>query len=126
MKHRIIIKIDNSSYIAQLFDTPTAKKIYEDLPICGQATLWGEEIYFAIPVEDIALEADAREELEPGELGFWHTGNAFCIFFGKTPVSAGEKPRAYSPVNVFGKITSDISLLKTVPSGSEVIVEKYS
>ena len=122
---RISIKIDGNTYVAQLYDSPTAKIIYENLPISGHTTIWGEEIYFSIPVE-IESEPDAREEVEVGELGFWPVGNAFCIFFGKTPVSTNDKPRAYSPVNVFGRITSDLSLLKTVPAGNEVIVEKYN
>ncbi|TFF90402.1 MAG: hypothetical protein EU548_03160, partial [Promethearchaeota archaeon] len=34
-------------------------------------------------------------------------GNGFCIFWGPTPASSGEKPVAASPVNVFAKIEGD-------------------
>ena len=40
-------------------------------------------------------------------MGFWPSGNGFCIFFGPTPASSGEKPKAASPVNIFAKIEGD-------------------
>ena len=36
---------------AELNDCPTARKIADALPIEGRAQRWGEEIYFAIPVQ---------------------------------------------------------------------------
>jgi len=62
--------------------------------------------------------------MEKGELGYWPTGKAFCIFFGPTPVSQGDEIRAASAVNVIGKVKGDLSRLSEVPSGAEVIVEK--
>jgi len=68
------------------------------------------------------LENDARPEVEVGDLGYWPSGPAFCIFFGPTPVSRDEKPRAYSPVNIFGRIIGDSTLFKTVSNGSNIRV----
>ena len=65
-------------------------------------------------------ENDAREEVEVGELGYWPVGSAFCIFFGPTPVSTDEKPRAYSPVNIIGKIHGELVELKSVRDGEQV------
>lgn len=107
---------------AELNDSETAKAIGEELPIEAIAHRWGGEIYFSIPVE-IGLEGDSRDVLEPGELGYWPTGTAFCIFFGATPASAGDEPRAASNVNVFGKITGDFSQLWDVADGESVIIE---
>jgi hypothetical protein len=64
---------------------------------------WGDEVYFDIPVE-MGLEPDARAEVEVGELGYWPTGNAFCIFFGSTPASSGDTPVAASRVNILGRV----------------------
>ena len=119
---KIKLTINNVDFIAELYDSPTADKIYELLPIAAQGSLWGDEIYFSIPLT-IEEEANAHQEIEVGELGFWPVGSAFCIFFGPTPVSTNEKPKAYSPVNVFGKITDDTSPLKQYESGCEVRVE---
>jgi len=120
---RILISIDNISLSAEMLDTPTARLILQSLPLEGRANTWGEEIYFEIPLET-GLEPEARADVEVGELGYWPTGHAFCIFFGPTPMSTSEKPVAASAVNVFGKITGDCSLLKTVSSGALVSIKR--
>ena len=83
--------------IADIYETRTAQAIEKQLPLSATVNTWGEEIYFSIPVH-LDQEADAREEVEPGELGYWPVGNAFCIFFGPTPVSSDDKPRAFTLV----------------------------
>lgn len=108
---------------AQLNDSPTAQAIAEALPISESAQRWGEEIYFAIPVE-ASLEPDAREVVELGELGYWPTGSAFCLFFGRTPASQGDEIRAASPVNIIGTMTGNFSDLSQVPSGTPVLIER--
>lgn len=120
-----ILKIISGNYEweAELYKTPTAELIWDSLPLEGPANVWGEEIYFTIPV-DTPQEGSAREIVDLGDLGFWPVGNAFCIFFGPTPVSSGMEPRACSPVNVFGRITTDLTDLKKVTQGEIVKVEK--
>lgn len=117
----LIITVGNVSLLAELYDTPTAAQILKALPLEGRANRWGNEIYFEIPVK-IGLESDARAPVEVGELGYWPTGAAFCMFFGPTPVSTDERPRAYSPVNVFGRITGDLTPLRAVPDGTPITV----
>lgn len=100
----------------------TAKAIWDELPIRGKANRWGDEIYFGIPVE--IEEEDSQQVVKIGELGYWPPGNAFCIFFGKTPVSVEDEPRAYSPVNVFGKVVGDSGIFRNVRNGEEITIEK--
>ena len=107
---------------AEIYDTPTAGQIAKSLPIESQVNRWGGEIYFTIPVS-APIEKDSRDVLQPGELGYWPSGNAFCIFFGATPASGGEECRAASNVNVFGKVIGDLSPLWDVADGTEIIVE---
>ena len=121
MKRPIVITAGNATVQAELLDNPTGDAIWEALPVEGKANVWGEEIYFDIPVT-LPQADDAREEMAVGELAYWPTGKAFCIFFGPTPVSAGDEPRAYSPVNVFGRIVGDVSALRDVPQGAPVRV----
>jgi hypothetical protein len=122
---KISISVENVSVEAEMFDTPTAGKILEALPFESAANVWGDEIYF-----DIALsldpEPDARAEVRVGDLAYWPAGPAFCIFFGPTPVSTGDQPRAYSPVNVFGRVLGDAKQFKVVSSGSTVKVAKLA
>jgi hypothetical protein len=122
MAYRITITAGSVSMQAELNDNPTAKKIYESLPITGQANTWGDEIYFEIPVQ-AEQAADARAAVEVGELGYWPVGKAFCIFFGPTPASTGEQPRAASPVNVVGRVSGDAAAFRQVPAGATVTLE---
>ncbi len=110
------------SQLAELRDTPTARKLVAALPIEGRAQRWGEEIYFSIPVK-AAQEADARERMEVGEVAYWPPGKAFCIFFGPTPASTGEAPVAASPVNVLGRVAGDAKAFAAVKDGTKVVLE---
>jgi hypothetical protein len=118
---KINLSVGNVSLQAEMLNTPTANKILEALPFESTANVWGDEIYFDIPL-NLAQEPDARAEVEVGDLAYWPAGPAFCIFFGPTPVSTGDQPRAYSSVNVFGRVLGDAMQLKGVPSGAEVKV----
>ena len=116
---RIIIAVENISIKAELLDTPTGRKIAEALPLEGSANVWGDEIYFSIPLT-IEQEPGASQDVAVGDLGYWPAGPAFCIFFGPTPVSYGDQPRAYSPVNVFGRLLDNPDTLKTVSNGATI------
>ena len=119
---KIIITVDNVKISAQLNDNKTAQNIWDALPIEGRVNIWGDEIYFSIPV-NIGLE-NAEEVVSEGDLGYWPPGSAFCIFFGLTPASQGDEIRPASPVNVFGKIIGDSKIFKKVSSGAKIIIEK--
>ena len=122
MPQKIEIVAEDVKFEAELNDSPTAKSIISILPLEAIAQRWGGEIYFSIPVT-AELESDSREVLEAGELGFWPTGNAFCIFFGPTPVSQGDEIRAASAVNIIGKMKSDWAKLWEVPSGGSIFIK---
>ena len=82
----------------------------------------GEEIYFSIP---LSLELKVGQELvSTGDLGYWPEGKAFCIFFGPTPISRGDKIRPASAVTVFGRIIGDAAIFKQVASGAKITIEK--
>ncbi|MHC4388083.1 MAG: cyclophilin-like fold protein [Planctomycetota bacterium] len=107
---------------AELNDSPTAKSIASELPIKAAGRRWGGEIYFSIPVT-AEIEPDSRDILEEGELGYWPSGSAFCMFFGPTPASQGDEIRAASAVNIIGKMKGDWSELWNVPDGAPVSIE---
>ena len=119
---RIVIRIGTLSMEAELNETPTAKKIAAALPLRASFNTWGDEIYFAIPV-DADLDDSAQEVVELGDLGYWPPGKAWCIFFGQTPVSQSGKIMPASAVNVIGKVLGDATQFKTVMREREVIVE---
>ena len=120
---KIVITAGSIMMDAKLNDSPTAQQIWQALPLEGVASTWGDEIYFEIPVQ-AGQEPDARAEVDVGELGYWPIGHAFCIFFGPTPVSTGERPRAYSPVNVLGRVSGDATQFRAVRSGTKIQIER--
>lgn len=106
MPSQIRIVLGPGEVTATLDDSPTADAIRAALPLQSVVNRWGEEIYFSIPVK--AAEApNARQEMAVGELAYWPVGSALCIFFGPTPASTGDAPRAYSAVNPVGQVQGD-------------------
>ncbi|MEJ2249152.1 MAG: cyclophilin-like fold protein [Candidatus Lokiarchaeota archaeon] len=80
----------------------TCKAIWDSLPLKVELSRWGEELYGGIPIN---IDAENSQlECEVGDIGYWIGGNGFCIFFGTTPASSSNKPRAASPVNIFATI----------------------
>jgi len=119
---KIAIRVGSVTLEAELNDTSTARKIAAALPLRTSFNTWGDEIYFAIPVE-ASLDDSAQEVVNIGDLGFWPPGNALCIFFGQTPASQPGEIRPASAVNIFGKVIGDATQFKQVMREREVVVE---
>jgi hypothetical protein len=122
MARNIRITAGSVALGAQLNDSSTAEAIYAVLPIRATVQTWGDEIYFPIPV-DHRLAPDAVDVVEVGDLGFWPTGRAFCIFFGPTPMSRGAEVRPASAVNPVGRVLGDAALLRNVRDGEPITIE---
>jgi hypothetical protein len=123
MEKRIKLLIGELKVEAELNESKTAQLIWEALPIEAKTHLWGEEIYFAIPVKT-GQEEGARDVVSSGELGYWPPGHAFCIFFGPTPASQGDEIRAASAVNIIGKVLSDPKVFRKAKDGVKINLEK--
>lgn len=86
--------------------------IVRKLPVEGRVALWKEEVYFELPIK--MGEEKAKPTVETGTIAFWPMGSALCVFYGKS--------QPYSPVNILGKITSNLELFKQVKSGTTIRV----
>ena len=122
MSHAIRLRVGELEFEAQLNDSETAGAIYEALPIECIGSRWGEEYYSRIDVQ-VTEADDARSEMAVGELAYWPPGTAFCIFFGPTPASFGDEPRAASPVNPIGHISEDCSELTELDHSEPIVIE---
>jgi hypothetical protein len=110
---KIRIKSKPVEMTAELNDSPSAKKIWEALPIESRTRLWGQEVYFDIPVHDEGR--DAQAQVPSGTIAFWPAGDCFCIFFGQTPAS---------PVNVVGRLDGDPNEFSKVKANQPIRLEK--
>ena len=111
------------SVAAELTDEnpETVKALVEALPITGRANLWGDEIYFSIPV-DAPME-NTKTVVELGDLAYWPPGNAFCIFFGQTPMSSPGRIVPASAVNIIGNIIGDPGIFREVMGEDKITVK---
>lgn len=118
---RIKIEWSSGAVLAQLDDTPTARKLVEVLPCESRANTWGDEVYFEVPA-DVELEPDARQVVDPGAVCFWVQGSSLALPFGPTPVSQGDECRLVTEVNVLGMIEGNPRELGKVRGGEEIRV----
>ena len=60
-------------------------------------------------------EEKAKKTVEQGTIAFWPMDSALCVFYGTS--------QPYSPVNVLGKVTSNLELFKQIKSGLTIKVQ---
>jgi hypothetical protein len=101
-------------------NTETREAIRDALPLEGDAARWGDELYFRTEI-DVPAE-DAQAEVPVGAIAYWPQGNAVCLFWGPTPASRGDEPRAASAVNVVAQV-EDVSALSAVDGGATIRIE---
>jgi len=118
----ILITVRDRTLEGELNDSKAAGELAASLPHTVRMSRWGEEYYGALPLE-IAEDASARELMEVGEIAYWPPGKALCFFFGPTPASTDERPRAASPVVPLGRITSGVDSLGELGSSIEVKIQ---
>ncbi|MFO7952587.1 MAG: cyclophilin-like fold protein [Bacillota bacterium] len=122
MAKKINITAGNVQMKAELNNAATADLLWEKLPVEGKVNTWGEEIYFAVPIES-GLE-NAVSVVEEGDLAYWPEGKSFCIFFGQTPVSTADEIKPASPVNLLGRLLGNPKEWQAVGDGEEITLEK--
>ncbi|MGA3296256.1 MAG: cyclophilin-like fold protein [Candidatus Bathyarchaeia archaeon] len=97
------------------FQSPvTVDRLAEALPFEGRAARWKEEVYFETPVK-LGSEK-AKSKVEMGSMAYWPMGSALCIFYGPT--------QPYSPVNLVGRVISNLEMFRGLKSGTKVRVDK--
>lgn len=113
---RIRIAWDSGQIVARLNDNEASRRLLHTLPYKSSAHVWGEEVYFTIPVH-MDLQSDAREVVDPGTVCYWVAGHALAIPFGPTPVSEGDECRLADKVNILGSVEGDPCSLGEVKEG---------
>jgi hypothetical protein len=117
MAQKIVIEVSGRTLEAELSDSKAGQIISSSLPLTAQMSRWGDEYYGSVGV-DIPEDGTAREIMEVGEIAYWPPGRALCIFFGLTPASMDDRPRAASPVLPIGRVIAGMENLS--PLGESV------
>ena len=104
------IRVGETEYAADWTgDNPETRDAIADvLPLEASASRWGDELYFPIPVD--AAPTTTQLEVPQGAIAYWPQGSALCLFWGPTPASEGDEPRAAAPVGVVGQLESVVGL----------------
>jgi len=119
---RIRIAAGTVAAYATLNSTKAADGVWQALPLEVKMQTWGDELYGSVPLS-LPLESP-QEVVERGDLAYWPPGHALCIFFGPTPASTGDEPRAASEVTVFGHVEGDSGVFRLVRGGERIRIEQ--
>ncbi len=114
----ISISVSGLELEAELLECSTAFAAFNSLPFESSVYRWGDEIYFDFPIS--AVPENLKQTMDIGDLGYWLEGQALAIFFGPTPASTDEQPRAAVPVIHIGRITGDATVLRQVEGGAGI------
>ena len=117
------ITIDKIIFEVVLFDSPTANKIWNSLPISSNIKTWGKEIYFYTDVV-ANKEPNAKSIIELGEIAYWPSGKAIAIGFGKTPISQKDEIRLADDCNIWGETKFNLKKLENIAEGQPIKIEK--
>lgn len=90
----VVLVLEGLTLRGALEDTPPAQAVAARLPLALTMNRWGDEYYGGLGAKLGKFEGPTQEVLEVDDVAFWEPGNALCLFFGPTPVSQGDEPRA--------------------------------
>ena len=120
----ILFEISDLKIKCKTLNNKTSQKLIKLMPIKAKIATWGNEIYFDAPNNDIAVEDDAKEVFNLGEIAFWNQGSAIAIGYGKTPASKKDEIRLISNANHWANAYNpkDLKKLKAFKDGQPIKV----
>ncbi|WP_136689625.1 cyclophilin-like family protein [Halorhabdus amylolytica] len=93
------------------------------LPVVRQAIRWGDELYF-----DASLDGQpetTNEEVPVGTIAYWEGGEVMTLFWGPTPASTDDTPKAAAPVAPLARV-EDVDPLVDLDGGATVRIESVA
>lgn len=119
----IVLKIDDLEFRGEFNDTPAGREIGGSLPITCHWSRWGEEYYGSTSPAFGDYPGEMTDLMEVGDLAY-HGGNDwFCLFFGPTPASRGDEPRAAAPLLKVGRVDGDWAALSALGYSVTGVIE---
>jgi len=117
------LRTRGGDFIVELDDSPLSDELWLSLPYETSLNMWGDEIYFEVPVQT-KVKGETKV-LEVGDVAFWPEAKALCLFFGPTPLSTEDgKPISAFMVKKIGHLLGDFSGLERSGDGTKITLEK--
>lgn len=120
-KREIVIRAGRIVIRARLLATPTADRVWTQLPIYSSAEPWGQSIRFETTIET-GREPAAIRSVKTGDIVYLIEDDRVIIAWGPTPISKAGEIRMPSPVNIFARAIDDVAVLASVRPGERVSV----
>jgi hypothetical protein len=120
-KREIVIRAGRVVVRARLLETPTADRVWTQLPIYSAANLWGQSLHFETHVET-GREPSARRSIKAGEIAYWVEDDRVIIGWGPTPISRDGEIRLPSPANVFAVAIDPVAAFAAVRPAERVSI----
>lgn len=106
-----------------LYETETARRISQALPLFGFAEPWGACVHFKLPI-DCGRERGARVNGRLGEVYYWTEEDRVLVPFGPTPISRDNEIRLPRPCNPWAEVIGDVTALRAVAPSVKVALKK--
>lgn len=120
----IRIRTKNGEYDAEIDDSDISNAIWLSLPFKAQINMLGCEIYFEMPL-DAKITGEEKTVFEKGDIAYWPSASALCIFFGPTPLSGEDgRPVTRFPHVKIGRVLGDPSSMKHAGDRQQITLEK--
>lgn len=123
MPKSIRVRIGKVELNGELFETPAGKAMAEALPIQCRWSRWGDEYYGVTQPAFGTYPGATTDLMEVGDLAYHAPSGWFCLFFGPTPASRSDEPRAAVPVLKVGKVQGDWAAVKALGESVQATVE---
>jgi hypothetical protein len=114
MSTPIALELEGVRLEGELAEGPVKAALAARLPLELTLQRWGDEYYGEVGAPLGRFEGETVDVLAVGDLAYWEPGNALCLFFGPTPASRGDEPRAASPVHRVGRVDGDWAAVKAL------------
>ncbi len=118
MNRKVQVTAESASLTITLNGSELSSQILDELPMETRASTWGDEIYFAVPL-DYRSQAPTKD-VSAGDVAYWPDGSSLALFYGPTPLSDGEKPMPADDVEIVGTITEGLNDIDQIEAGESL------
>ena len=123
MASRITVRTRNGEYPGELDGSDISNAIWLSNRLTVEINMLGGMMYGELPLDVILPKEGRTTKLETGDIAYWPGPDAFCIFFGPTPLSGEDgQPVAPYPVIKIGKMIGDCSGLEDAGDRQKITI----